>query len=154
MEIRSAETGDLERVQELSVELSEKEAEEFDSTIDPEWNTTEEATEYFRSRIRDGFAQVVETEDSIVGYMVGGIASSEAYREDLKLAEIESMYITPEHRGRGIGTEFVETFESWAEKHNADRIRVEVTSQNGRGLRFYEDQGLQDYARTLEKDIS
>jgi GNAT superfamily N-acetyltransferase len=64
------------------------------------------------------------------------------------------MYIRPEYRAQGTGTEFVKEFEAWPEEENADRMRVEVTSQNEKRISFYEDQGLQDYARTMEKDIS
>lgn len=154
-EIRSSELEDLERVQELSVRLSEKEAEEFDATIDPEWNTSEEATQYFKERItdEDGFAVVVE-DDQVVGYAVGSIRDAEAYREDLQVAGLESMYVEPEYRSQGIGTEFMEEFEEWAENSNADRMRVEVTSQNREGIRFYEKNGLKDYARIMEKKIN
>lgn len=152
--IRVAEFEDLEIIQELSVRLSEKEEEEFDPTIDPEWNTTEEATEYFRERIKEenGFALVVE-DDEVVGYAVGGIREAESYRDDLDIAELETMYVELEYRSQGIGTKFMEEFEEWAEEQNADRIRVEVTSQNEKGISFYEKNGLEDYARIMEKEL-
>jgi ribosomal protein S18 acetylase RimI-like enzyme len=154
-ELRVAETDDLEIIQDLSVKLSEKEAEEFDPTIDPEWNKTDEATEYFQEKINGetGFALVVEDNQEVVGYAVGGIREAESYRHDLDIAELESMYVEPEYRSQGIGTEFVEEFEQWASEHDADRMRIEVTSQNEKGINFYEEQGLEDYARTMEKDL-
>lgn len=153
--LRDAEDTDLEIIQELSVKLSEKEAEEFDSTIDPQWNTSEEATEYFETRIteEDGFAVVAEEDERIVGYIVGGLRNAEEYRNELDIAELETMYVEPGHRSQGIGTRFVDRFESWAEEHNADRMRVEVTSQNEDGIRFYERNGLQDYAQIMEKEL-
>ncbi len=152
---RVAEPEDLEVVQDLSVQLSEKEAEEFDDTIDPEWNKTGEAGDYFRERITNGrsFAVVAEKDEQVVGYAVGGIHESEEYRKNLDIAELESMYVLPEYRSHGIGTEFVERFERWAEEHNVERLRVEVTSQNKKGIRFYENNGLEDYARTMEKEL-
>lgn len=154
-ELRVAEPDDLDVIQELSVKLSEKEAEEFDHTIDPEWNTSEEATEYFQERINGeiGFAFVVEDNQEVVGYAIGGIKDSESYRHDLEIAELESMYVEPEYRSQGIGTQFVGKFETWALEQNADRMRVEVTSQNKKGINFYKEQGLEDYARTMEKDL-
>lgn len=61
-QIRQARTSDVERIQELNAELSEKEAEEYDPTIDPEWTLTEEAANWYRERINkgNGFAEVVQ----------------------------------------------------------------------------------------------
>ncbi|MFB6245382.1 MAG: N-acetyltransferase family protein [Candidatus Nanohaloarchaea archaeon] len=154
-ELRIAEPDDLEIIKDLSVKLSEKEAEEFDSTIDPEWNNTDEAEEYFQQRINEnsGFAFVVEDNQEVVGYAVGGIRDAESYREDLRIAELETMYVEPDYRREGIRTEFVNEFQRWAEEKDADRMRVEVTSQNEKGISFYENQGLEDYARIMEKDL-
>jgi len=153
-QIRSASLDDLEVIQDLSVKLSEKEEQEFDPTIDPEWNKTEEATEYFRHRIQeeDGFALVVE-DKKVVGYIIGGLREAESYRNNLDIAELETMYVEPKYRSQGIGTRFVDKFENWAEQREADRMRVEVTSQNKKGISFYEDNGLEDYARIMEKEL-
>lgn len=96
-QIRTAEDEDIGYIESLSVKLSEKESEEFDPAIDSEWNTSEEATEYFKQRINseDRFALVVEDEADIVGYAVGGIRDAESYREDLQITELESMYVNP-----------------------------------------------------------
>lgn len=152
-EIREADLEDVERIQELSVKLSEWEQEEFDPTIDPDWNTTEQATNFFEQRVHEGFAYVAEDESRIVGYLVGAVNGSEVYRDDLTVAELESMYLMPDYRGQGLGTELAERFEDDAVEHGADRIRVEVTAQNERGREFYRALGLEDYAVTMEKKV-
>lgn len=154
-EIRKASIEDLNTIQELSIKLSEKEAEEFDSTIDPEWNSTEEATEYFRERITEenSFAMVAEDDGQVTGYAIGAITEAEEYREDLEIAELETMYILPEYRSQGIGTELMEQFTSWSEEKDANRLRVEATAQNEGTIRFYRENGFEDYALTLEIDL-
>ena len=154
-EIREAKVEDLEAIQELSIKLSDKEAEEFDPTIDPEWNSTEEAVDYYRKRINEenGFAMVAEDDGQITGYVLGSITDTEAYREDLNIAELGSMYILPEYRSQGIGTELMEQFNSWSKEKDADRLRVEATAQNEDAIRFYRDNGFEDYALTLEREL-
>lgn len=152
-EIREAELEDTGRIQELSVRLSEKEREEFDPTIDPDWNTTGEATDYFRKRIYEGLAYVAVKDSRVVGYLIGAVNGSEEYREELTVAEIESMYLLPDYRGKGIGTDLAERFEQEAKELGADRLRVEVTSENQRGHEFYRSLGLEDYAITMEKEV-
>mgnify|MGYP006281764159 CR=1 FL=1 len=153
--IKDAKSEDIEVIQELNTRLSEKEAEEFDPTIDPEWISTEEAFKHYKQRIqeKDGFAKKVEHNEQVVGYAIGGIHGSESYREDLKIAELETMYILPEYRSNGIGTELVENFTTWAEKEDADRLRVEATAQNEDAIRFYRENGFKDYALTLEREL-
>jgi ribosomal protein S18 acetylase RimI-like enzyme len=154
-EIREAEVKDLDVIEELSVKLSAKESEEFDSTINPEWSSTEEAKDYFRERINEenGFAIVIENEGQVVGYALGSITDAEACREDLEIAELGSMYIMPEYRSQGIGTELMEQFTSWSEEKDADRLRVEATAQNKDAIRFYRENGFEDYALTLEREL-
>lgn len=153
-EIRKAQLEDVDRIQELSVKLSEWEEENFDSTIDPDWNTTDEATEWFEQRVYEGYAYVAETGEEIVGYLVGAVNGSEVYRDDLTIAELESMYLIPEYRGEGIGTELAEQFESdVTEEHDVDRIRVEVTAENEAGRDFYRSLDLEDYSVKMEKEV-
>lgn len=152
VEIREAELEDVERIRELSVKLSEWEEEEFDPTIDPDWNTTDEAVKWFEQRVYEGLAYVAEDEE-VVGYLIGAVNGSEEYREDLTVAELESMYIEPEYRGKGLGRELVEHFQQDTEDYNADRLRVEVTADNTSGHEFYRAMGLEDYAITMEKEL-
>lgn len=153
-EIREAGIDDVERIQQLSVKLSEWEQEEFDPTIDPDWNTTDQATNFFEQRVHEGFAYVAEDDSEVVGYLVGAVNGSEVYREDLNIAELESMYLMPDYRGQGLGTRLAERFENDAtEQHDVSRIRVEVTAHNERGREFYRALGLEDYAITMEKEV-
>lgn len=152
--IREAEAEELEALQGLSVKLSEKEEGEFDSTIDPSWNTSSEAADWFRERIENDFSLVVEDDGELVGYAVGTLRGSEDYRDDLLIAELESMYLEKDYRSDGLGSELMERFEEWALSQEADRIRTEVTAQNSKGIEFYRKNGLQGYAEIMEKDIS
>jgi GNAT superfamily N-acetyltransferase len=154
-ELRNAETSDVETIQKLNKQLSDKEAEEFDQTINVEYTLTDEAAEWYRQRINedDGFAMVAEDSGEVVGYAVGGIQKAEEFRDINTIAEIESMYLEPEYRGQGIGTQFVEKLRDWAVENNADRLRAEASAGNKAGIDFYRQQGLKDYSVTLEENL-
>lgn len=154
-ELRSAETSDIVRIQELNAKLSEMEAEEHDSTIDPEWCLTEEAANWYRKRINqgNGFAVVAQEDQTVIGYAIGATGSAEEFRTTDTLAELETMYLQPEYRGQGIGTRLLEEFKDWADNQDADRLRVEASAQNKGAIRFYRDNGFEDYTITLEGDF-
>lgn len=153
-EVREAQETDIDKIQELSAELSEMESEEFDPTINPEWCLTEEAENWYRDRIHspDGFATVAQEEGEVIGYAVGITVRAETFRTTEKLAELESMYLRPEYRGQGIGTQLVDEFKDWAEQKDADRLRVQASAQNQDAIDFYQKNGFQDYSLTLETD--
>lgn len=154
-QIRPAEKSDVERIQELDAQLSETEAEEYDPIIDPEWTLTEEAAGWYRERINqgNGFAEVVEENGQVIGYAVGVTGSAEVFRTTDTLADLETMYLQPEYRGEGIGTELMEEFKDWAQKQDADRLRVEASAQNTGAIEFYQENGFEDYSVTLEEDF-
>lgn len=154
-ELRKAQKSDIEVIQKLNKKLSEKEAEEFDETINVEYTLTDDAAEWYRQRIteEDGFAMVAEDSEEVIGYAVGGIHDAEEFRDIDRLAEIESMYLEPEYRGKGIGTQFVEKLRDWAVENNADRLRAEASAGNKAGIKFYRNKGLEDYSLTLEEDL-
>lgn len=153
--IRNAKTADVKAIQELNKQLSEKEASEFDETINTEFTLTEEAEEWYKQRItgEDGFVRLVEDSGEVVGYAIGGLHNAEEFRHTDKLAEIESMYLKPEYRGQGLGTQLVEKLRKWAIENNADRLRAEASAGNKAGIRFYRNKGLKDYSVTLEEDL-
>lgn len=154
-DIREPREDDIEAIQEMAANMSESENERFDRTIDPDWPLGEEAAEWFRDRIEssDGFARVAVLDGRPIGYIVGAVIDPEGFRSIDELAEAESMYVRPDHRGKGIGTAFMEEFHEWAQDQRVDRTRVEVTAQNEAAIRFYQDNGFEDYAVTLERDV-
>jgi RimJ/RimL family protein N-acetyltransferase len=154
-ELRQAETSDIETIQELNTELSEMEAERYDPTINVEWTLSDQAADWYRKRINqsDGFAYVVEDNETVVGYAIGACSEPEAFREVDKIAEMETMFLKPEYRGEGIGSELMNEFKDWAEEKDVERLRVEASADNKGAIRFYRENGFKDYSLTLEEDF-
>jgi GNAT superfamily N-acetyltransferase len=154
-QIQPAQNTDIEKIQELNADLSEMEAGEHDPTIDPEWTLTEEAANWYRERINqgNGFAVVAQEDEEVIGYAIGVTGSAEVFRTTDTLAELETMYLQPKYRGQGIGAELVGEFKEWAEEKDADRLRVEASARNKRAIKFYQENGFEDYTVTLEEDF-
>ncbi|QGA80393.1 GNAT family N-acetyltransferase [Candidatus Nanohalobium constans] len=131
------------------------EAEEHDPTIDPEWTLTEEAANWYRERINqgNGFAVVAQEDQTVIGYAIGVTESAEEFRTTDTLAELETMYLQPQYRGQGIGSKLVQEFKDWAREKGADRLRVEASAENEDAIRFYQENGFEDYSVTLEEDF-
>lgn len=66
------------------------------------------------------------------------------YRDETRseVGELIQVWISPEHRNGSLATELMDTVFGWAASNGFDTIRAEVTSVNGRALRFYEKCGF------------
>jgi len=153
--IREATIEDLESIIFLNQKLCEKEYGEFDKTIDPNYSTTKTGREYFSERLKtdNAIKLVAEDDGKIVGYFIGAIVEVEDYRTIDNLGEGENMFIEPEYRNNGIGTEFMKGFESWCLEKGVKRLRHVVSAENTQAIKLYKKLGFKEYDVTLEKDI-
>ena len=147
---------DLDRISELVGNLVKKEYDEFDETIDPNNASSQRAQDYFKQRIVDdsrGVIFVAEVGEKIVGYFIGGLGLVEDYRLLDRIAEGESMFISDQYRGLGIGTEFIRLFEGWCRDKDIKRIRIVASAGNTEAIKLYHRLGYKDYDVKLEKDL-
>lgn len=64
------------------------------------------------------------------------------------------MYVTPEHRGKGINAKIIEATTKWSKERGVKHIRLQVYSDNTSAIHAYEKLGfkteLQDMKLTIE----
>lgn len=84
-----------------------------------------------------------------VGYLAGLVYRPTAVRP-VRIAELQSMYVAPGHRGRRLGERLVGRFRLWAREQEADRMAVTAYASNEGAIRFYERVGFQPRAVSLE----
>ena len=148
--IRLAVEDDLKRVQELSQELMEYEKSitkrEFMFNLD--WALTDEGYENYKSNISRDELYVVCIDDKIIGYMTCWINRRLPWLAH-KTMEIGNLYVEPEYRGKGIGTELINKAKELCKENDIKYLKVEVTADNEQAKEFYKKNGL--YSYTIEQ---
>lgn len=153
VKIESATIKNLKDIQNLNHQLCIKEYGEFDKTINKDYPIQKIGEEYFKERIKNGCALVAIDGDKIVGYLVGGIAETDDYRNISKLAEAENMFVLLEYRSSGIGKRLFDEFIKWCKSKGVKRVCVVASAKNTRAIEFYKREGFNDYSLVLEKEI-
>ncbi len=151
--IRKAKISDLNDILRLNFDLFKKEYKEYDKSLNLKW-TYNEGKKYFKARItkNNGFVEVVENKNYIVGYLCGGIIKGLFYRRKAKYAELENMFI--DYRGKGLGAKLAEDFIIWCKENKADYISLTAFAKNEQALGLYRKLGFEDYNLSLEMKLT
>jgi len=70
-----------------------------------------------------------------IGYCVSTIASDAT-------GEVDSLYVVPSHRSRGIGHALMSAAMDWFQKHSIQSIHIDVIAGNDDAQRFYARYGF------------
>jgi ribosomal protein S18 acetylase RimI-like enzyme len=149
----AVETAGVEDVSELAdrwVELAESQR-AFGSHLLAEEN---------HEAVRDAFAQqaiadrllVARDEGAIVGF-VGFTTESGAYEQDTDRGIVRNIYVVPDRRGEGIGSELLGAAESTLAEAGAETIALDVLADNDAARRFYRRHGYRPQRIELEKRL-
>ncbi len=66
---------------------------------------------------------------------------------------ITSIYIRPEYRGTGIGSELIRLFKEYCRDNDCGEINVTFADGNTRGEEFYRTQGFEELTRTFKLEV-
>jgi ribosomal protein S18 acetylase RimI-like enzyme len=89
---------------------------------------------------------VRDDEQTPVGYLVICFDFSLEYRG--KGAWIDELFVSPTHRGKGIGTQLLDLAETASRQHGAQTLHLEVNHGN-RAIELYRRRGFIDHHRYL-----
>lgn len=147
MNIRRAAEADMETIKILHNELSE-----MHIAIDPihkvgSWNVDEYRSDIAGKLNDEKFnVSVAETDGKIMGYFVCQI------RDD-GLGHIWEMYVTPEHRQKGVGTALYKEGAQWLKDKGVKTVYLFVDSRNEAGLKTWENLGFKEYMKKMKLDL-
>lgn len=92
---------------------------------------------------------VAATPEGIVGF---ALTTVRLILESGLVAELQDLYVRPEHRGSGVGSALVGDAVRWARRNDAGTLEV-VIAPNGRDVthlrRYYESRGFIDEGRRI-----
>jgi GNAT superfamily N-acetyltransferase len=69
--------------------------------------------------------------------------------EDPTVGDVISMWVAPEARRSGVGSELLKAIRYWAEERGMRTLRLLVTSHNATGISFYERNGFIRTGKTV-----
>lgn len=94
---------------------------------------------------------VAEENNEIVGYLYGIIKPKDDTYKYI-IAKLDALYIAINYRNKGIATSLIEHFKKWAVAKNANKIEVNVWSNNIKAKRLYEKNNFKTTSETLTID--
>lgn len=150
--IRKANIKDLESILKLNSVLFKNEYQKFDNTMDLRWTHSKEGKKYFKDKIvkKEGFVEVAEYNNNIIGYLIGGLSERVSHRKKAKYAELENMITDKKFRGKGIGRKLTKNFIAWCKKNKVNYVSVTASAGNKDAISLYKKSGFKDYDVVLE----
>ncbi|WP_436910792.1 GNAT family N-acetyltransferase [Halosimplex marinum] len=150
MEIELASVAQAETVTDLWVDLAEEQT-QHDSHVLAERNRSSVADELARHAVTDRL--VVATDDGkVVGFVMFTLDRG-SYEMDVTQGVVENLYVVPEHRDEGIGSELLATAEARLDDLGADTVTLEAMADNLAARRFYRRHGYDTHRVQLEKPL-
>jgi ribosomal protein S18 acetylase RimI-like enzyme len=91
-----------------------------------------------------GFLVLAVEPDAVVGYALVCIEAGpdDTFPVGAAYAELYSLSVAPEHRGRGIGTELLDFVDRELERRSIQDLKIAVMVGNSAAQRLYERRGL------------
>jgi ribosomal protein S18 acetylase RimI-like enzyme len=86
---------------------------------------------------------------ALVDGQPAGMASGVPGDED-GVAELISMWVSPEARGRGVGDRLIETVEGWAKRVSARELRLAVKPDNAAAEALYRRNGFRPTGEVID----
>lgn len=142
--IRKATKTDLNRIIELGGML-QKESKEYEPTL---LFDEQSAYTHYQGELENDNALIIAaiTNDEIVGYQYSFITILDYLSRGNIECTLEALYVLPEHRGKGIAKQLVNTSERWAiEEKRVNRIKANIYSGNTASEQLHLKRGFTPY---------
>ncbi|GAA0230515.1 GNAT family N-acetyltransferase [Haladaptatus pallidirubidus] len=147
--IEAATSADIDAITDRWVELA-RDQRAHGSHLMPDEN---------RDTIHDSVARhVIENslfvarDEGIVGFVMFNLQSG-MYEQATTRGIIQNVYVEPEHRDSGIGSELLDAAEKALVERGAERLALEVMAKNESARRLYRSRGYEPHRIELEKSL-
>ncbi len=149
MIIREANKNDCPKLDALLTKLIHYEA-QYDANFNPDHVVTDNYSE--RLDLPGHKAFVAEEGGTIVGYIYGFVFSvTGMFFEPIAIAD--AMYIEEAYRGRGIASDLLREFISFAAEQDVCSVELKVMSGNTRAMSLYESLGFRETKKYMELEL-
>lgn len=144
-----ASAGDLDQLVASVAALFREDAGQHDPYVDVDWPVLEGTAHY--TKLLDDPAcllALAHADGRAAGHLVGKLSEPSPTRP-ARFAVLESLYVVPEARGSGVGTQLVGHFKTWARDHGAQQASVSAYAANARAQHLYQRLGFAPQSVTL-----
>ncbi len=149
MDIEAPTLADADSLADLWVELAYDQR-DHGSHLPPEPN---------REAVLDGLSRHIVAGDVLAarradGTFVGFVQfgpDGGSYEQDVERGVVENLYVRPDHRGDGLGSELLARAEQALLDAGVERVALEVLADNEAARRFYARHGYEPHRVELEK---
>lgn len=80
----------------------------------------------------------------VVGFLSGEIREGSPAFSPKTWAAVEDIYVTREHRSRGLGRDLLDACAEWARDNGANGVSLQVAAGNERARKFYDNLGFRE----------
>lgn len=95
---------------------------------------------------------VAETNDTIIGYLIGAIKQRPQWRIN-RIGHVLEVFVSRSHRGKGIGKALMEKFFDEIKKQGVEYVDLSVYVNNHEALDFYKKLGFEEYKKYVRKKL-
>ena len=123
----------------------------FDPTLAPDPISYYDLGALLKSN--DAEVMVATVGEEVVGSGYAKIKKSKAYVLPEMHAYLGFMFVTPDHRGKGINQGLTEALIEWAKSRNIKEVRLDVYADNPSAIRAYDKVGFKKNMVEMRKGI-
>lgn len=150
MHVRSPDTDAVDALVDLWVDLA-AEQRQYDSHVRAEANRTQ-IREFMLRHVVGDRVFVATDSDAIVGFVTFTV-DTDPYEQDVTRGIVEHLYVHPDHRDEGIGTQLLRRAEDALTDRGVDVVSLQVMVDNDPARRFYRRHGFRPHRVELEKPV-
>lgn len=145
MKIRKAMPKDLSAVQSIDREFFLW-ACKINPWLDSNYVKKKHATEFRKDFLnKNEIFFIAEEKGKIVGYAEGVIENNSPKFKAKKIGVLESLYIMPGYRGKGLGEKLSRQVLNWFKSKNIKSYKLVVQHANSKAYKLYKKLGFKDY---------
>lgn len=148
--IKEAIKDDIEEINNLLTDLIQDER-QYDENINKNYAVKNYYEQFFYKK---DYCIIVakDKSDNILGYGFGFIIDyGNVYNN--KFAQLDALYIKPEHRKKGIARQIIQYFTKWSKNNKVSYIQLKVCNNNNKAIELYEKEGFITDKKILKKKL-
>ncbi|WP_137287272.1 GNAT family N-acetyltransferase [Halorussus salinisoli] len=107
---------------------------------------------FTQSAVADELVVARDDADELVGFVTFGIESN-SYEQDATRGLVQNIYVVPDRRDEGIGSDLLRAAEERLVESGADTLALEMMAANDDARRFYRRHGYAPHRIELEKSV-